>query len=75
MSKVDIVGRGGRVISVHHRVAEALEQRGGYLRCDMVAQSPVSPNPGAKVLASGKAKKKAKKTADKAAQPNKGVSE
>jgi len=74
MSKVDIVGRGGRVISVHHRVAAALEQRGGYLRRDMVAQSPVAPHPGAKAPAPGKAKKKAKKASAKAGQPNKDAS-
>ncbi|MCU1054188.1 hypothetical protein JAK47_06520 [Stenotrophomonas maltophilia] len=74
MSKVDIVGRGGRMISVHHRVAAALEQRGGYLRRDMVAQSPVAPNPSAKGPAPGKAKKKAKKPAAKAGQPNKDAS-
>lgn len=74
MSKVDIVGRGGRVISVHHRVAAALEQRGGYLRRDMVAQSPVPPNPSAKAPAPGKAKKKAKKAAAKACHPNKDAS-
>lgn len=74
MSKVDIVGRGGRVISVHHRVAAALKQRGGYLRRDMVAQSPVEPNPGAKAPAPGKAKKKAKKASAKAGQPNKDAS-
>ncbi len=73
MSKVDIVGRGGRMISVHHRVAAALEQR-GYLRRDMVAQSPVAPNPSAKAPAPGKAKKKAKKAAAKAGQPNKDAS-
>ncbi|HHA2844542.1 hypothetical protein [Stenotrophomonas maltophilia] len=74
MSKVDIVGRGGRMISVHHRVAAALEQRGGYLRRDMVAQSPVAPNSSAKASAPGKAKKKAKKAAAKASQPNKDAS-
>lgn len=74
MSKVDIVGRGGRMISVHHRVAAALEQRGGYLRRDMVAQSPVAPKSSAKAPAPGKAKKKAKKAAAKAGQPNKDAS-
>lgn len=73
MSKVDIVGRGGRMISVHHRVAAALEQRGGYLRRDMVAQSP-APKSSAKAPAPGKAKKKAKKAAAKAGQPNKDAS-
>lgn len=74
MSKVDIVGRGGRMISVHHRVAAALEQRGGYLRRDMVAQSPVALHPSAKAPAPGKAKKKAKKAVAKAGQPNKDAS-
>lgn len=74
MSKVDIVGRGGRMISVHHRVAAALEQRGGYLRRDMVAQSAVAPDSSAKAPAPGKAKKKAKKAAAKAGQPNKDAS-
>ncbi|HBZ8061181.1 TPA: hypothetical protein ACOFCN_000263 [Stenotrophomonas maltophilia] len=74
MSKVDIVGRGGRVISVHHRVAAALEQRGGYLRRDMMAQPIVAPNSGVTAPAPGKAKKKAKKTAAKAGQPNKDAS-
>lgn len=75
MSKVDIVGRGGRVISVNHRVAAALEQRGGYLRRDMVAHPTAAPNPGATPPAPGKAKKKAKKTAAKVGQPNKEASE
>ncbi|MBN5016000.1 hypothetical protein JY408_03265 [Stenotrophomonas maltophilia] len=74
MSKVDIVGRGGRVISVHHRVAAALEQRGGYQRRDMVAQAPVAPNPSAKAPAPGKGKKKAKQAAAKAGQRNKDAS-
>ncbi|MBT0134904.1 hypothetical protein G4229_14765, partial [Listeria seeligeri] len=55
-------------------VAAALEQRGGYLRRDMVAKSPVAPNPGAKAPAPGKAKKKAKKASAKAGQPNKDAS-
>lgn len=74
MSKVDIVGRGGRVISVDHRVAAALEQRGGYLRRDMVAQPIAAPNPGATAPAPVKAKK-VKKTAAKVGQPNKEASE
>ncbi|WP_295380326.1 hypothetical protein [uncultured Stenotrophomonas sp.] len=74
MSKVDIVGRGGRVISVHHRVAAALEQRGGYLRRDMVAHQPTTSQPVTTAAPLKKPKKKAKTTADKAGQPNKDAS-
>lgn len=77
MSKVDIVGRSGRVITVHPRVAQALEQRGGYMRRDMVAQPAVVP-PSAKNAATKpnpKPKKAAKKAAAKSTKPNKEASE
>lgn len=77
MSKVDIVGRSGRVITVHWRVAQALEQRGGYMRRDMVAQ-PASVQLPAKKAATKpnpKPKKAAKKAAGKSVQLNKDASE
>ncbi|WP_313243760.1 hypothetical protein [Stenotrophomonas rhizophila] len=77
MSKVDIVGRSGRVISVHPRVAQALEQRGGYMRRDMVAQPAIVPPPAKKAGTNPhqRRKKAAKKAAAKSAQPNKEASE
>lgn len=67
MSKVDIVGRGGRVISVHPRVADALQQRGGYMRRDMVAQPPqVDPAAESAALAAEKARLQAQRQAEAA---------
>jgi len=76
MSKVVIVGRSGRMITVHPRVAQALEQRGGYMRRDMVAQPAfVLPPNKAAAKPNRKPKKATKKAAAKSAQPDKEASE